>query len=1286
MKKVLSVVLALTLVIGVFVSASLIAGANDTENLTYTLNDEGTGYIVSGCKTDAVGDIVIPATYRPETVDEPVLYNEGETEPAGDEIVSEESTTEKTEEPSSEVESTTEKVEEPSSEEESTTEKVEEPSSEEESTTEKTEEPSSEVESTTEKVEEPSSEVESTTEKTEEPSSEEESTTEKIEEQIKYTITIDDKIQNGSVATDKFSAVEGEEVTLVITPAEDYILRELTVTDEKGEKITVADNKFTMPEGNVNITATFIPAELPVVAIADEAFKNCGKVTSVTIPASVTSIGKNAFIGCKELVQFKIDGANKNFKSYDDGVIYNVNVDTIVAFPTAFDGKTYVMPETVKNIAEGAFSGSALKNVKYVFTLQKELKIAENNDVLNVKGILHLGMKDHTKDEGTKTPSDCKYNGEIVYKCTVCELEMDLELLPIDPENHTVGEWEVKEEATCEKAGTEVKKCTLCEKELETREIEILAHTIGEWETVLEPSCIEKGSKKGVCAVCETEVTEELAVLEHTHTKLGEEEVTCEKAGYTGDTYCNDCKKIVVTGEEIPVLPHTVTEWNTTKEPGCLEAGEKTGICTVCENEVKDTIPALNHKNATLVGVKESTCEESGYTGDKVCPDCEETLEKGEEIDKLGHNVEEWETETNKPTCTEKGSKSGICTRCGETVTEEVAALDHAGAYLKDAKEATCTEDGYTGDVFCPLCETVLTQGEAIEKSGHNVETWETVTEATCTEDGEKAGICTACEENITDVIPATNHPNSRRVNSKDATCAEAGHTGYLYCPDCKKILDKGEEIPVVEHTVEEWEVTTPATCTETGVKTGECTVCGKEDITAVVEKIPHTEADGEVITHPTCFEAGEREVICSVCGENLGTKEIPATNHANYELLDAKEATCTEEGYTGDKLCLDCIEIVEVGEVIPAKGHTESDWITEKDATCTETGTKYTECTVCGAKIKEEAIPATGHNFVNNVCTKEGCSVQEFDFHEIEGSAIIIGYNGTGSVVTIPEKTNNGAAVKAIRNYAFKDATFSTVIIPSTVTMIGSEAFISCENLKYVRIPDTVTTSIGDYAFGYDVTIAEGAEGEEPTKTYTKYEDFVIYGNSGYAAAYAETNEFTYIDIDDVYTVNEEKASVVDGYVVVEDNENGVTEALALSENYTITTEASYVYEDVVLYGTGSVITVYDENDNIVDRHTVVVRGDVNGDGVCDVLDCMVVQLDATENISLEKEYLVAADYDENKDITDGDYSAVVNTAKEHYERTVTPPVEETEPEATEPEETEPEETEPETTKPSEE
>jgi len=77
-----------------------------------------------------------------------------------------------------------------------------------------------------------------------------------------------------------------------------------------------------------------------------------------------------------------------------------------------------------------------------------------------------------------------------------------------------------------------------------------------------------------------------------------------------------------------------------------------------------------------------------------------------------------------------------------------------------------------------------------------------------------------------------------------------------------------------------------------------------------------------------------------------------------------------------------------------------------------------------------------------------------------------------------------------------------------------------------------------------------------------------------------------------------------------------------------------------------------------------------------------MIVQLDATKNISLEDAYFVAGDFDGKNGITSDDYSAVVNAAKERYENSE-PPVDETEPEVTEPEVTEPEATEPEATEP---
>lgn len=85
--------------------------------------------------------------------------------------------------------------------------------------------------------------------------------------------------------------------------------------------------------------------------------------------------------------------------------------------------------------------------------------------------------------------------------------------------------------------------------------------------------------------------------------------------------------------------------------------------------------------------------------------------------------------------------------------------------------------------------------------------------------------------------------------------------------------------------------------------------------------------------TPATCTEDGSVTVICDDCGEVLSTETLPATGHTTV-VKNAKDATCTEPGYTGDKVCTVCGETVETGEVIPAAGHSYKDG----------------KCTVCGA------------------------------------------------------------------------------------------------------------------------------------------------------------------------------------------------------------------------------------------------------------------------------------------------------------------------------------------------
>ena len=100
---------------------------------------------------------------------------------------------------------------------------------------------------------------------------------------------------------------------------------------------------------------------------------------------------------------------------------------------------------------------------------------------------------------------------------------------------------------------------------------------------------------------------------------------------------------------------------------------------------------------------------------------------------------------------------------------------------------------------------------------------------------------------------------------------------------------------------------------------------------------------------------------------------------HENTELRNAKEATCTVPGYTGDTYCKDCGKKIGTGTAIPAKGHTEViDPAVEP--TCTKTGlTEGKHCSVCNEVIvKQEIVPAKGHTevidpAVEPTCTKTG-------------------------------------------------------------------------------------------------------------------------------------------------------------------------------------------------------------------------------------------------------------------------------------------------------------------------
>ena len=286
----------------------------------------------------------------------------------------------------------------------------------------------------------------------------------------------------------------------------------------------------------------------------------------------------------------------------------------------------------------------------------------------------------------------------------------------------------------------------------------------------------------------------------------------------------------------------------------------------------------------------------------------------------------------------------------------------HESKELRGAKEATCTEPGYTGDTYCKDCNEKIADGKVIPALGHAWDNGVITTAPTCENAGVKTFTCTRCNETKTEAISATGH-TPVQIPEKPATCTEPGHKAGMKCSVCGAVLSGLEEIPAKGHTV----VIDPAvepTCTEPGKTEGKhCSVCNEVIVAQVV--IPakgHTEVVDPAV-EPTCTKTGlTAGKHCSVCNEVIVAQVvIPAKGHT--EVVDpAVEPTCTKTGLTAGKHCSVCNEVIVAQKIIPAIGH-KAVIRYAKDAALTEDGyTGDTYCSVCNELLKKgEVIPKTG-------------------------------------------------------------------------------------------------------------------------------------------------------------------------------------------------------------------------------------------------------------------------------------------------------------------------------------
>jgi len=107
--------------------------------------------------------------------------------------------------------------------------------------------------------------------------------------------------------------------------------------------------------GNVNIPNG-------ITSIGRE-FYNQNNLTSISIPNSVTTIMDTAFEVCKGLTAINVDANNTNYSS-EQGVLYNKNKTTLIKYPSGKTDNTFTIPNSVTTIGNQAFYGCrSLKSI-----------------------------------------------------------------------------------------------------------------------------------------------------------------------------------------------------------------------------------------------------------------------------------------------------------------------------------------------------------------------------------------------------------------------------------------------------------------------------------------------------------------------------------------------------------------------------------------------------------------------------------------------------------------------------------------------------------------------------------------------------------------------------------------------------------------------------------------------------------------------------------------------------------------------------------------------------------
>lgn len=806
-------------------------------------------------------------------------------------------------------------------------------------------------------------------------------------------------------------------------------------------------------KGCSNLTSVELPENLRL--IGKSAFSGCKNLNIINIPEQVASIREGAFSGCSRLTSIKIP---ENVTSIENQAFENCGLTSIVIPKnvTSIGNKAFYnnkftsieIPENVTSIGERAFL--RCENLNQVIYKRMEAPSHGIDVFCNTSSsLVAYAPKDATgydnlRDYGNPDITVSKYGIEITQQPanqnTVLGGSARFSITADGSTEDDLFNYQWQKQGS-DGSWTDLTGANSDSYLLQS----VTAADSGVYRCVVTlkiadlPLCT-KISEKAVLSI--GKVTPYIAEVPTAAAitygqKLGDSVLSGGKVQYSSDSSVEGYDTVVEgsfvwDSAEIEKRPSAITDSNQTEYHVIFQPTDSSKYFNA-ETTVKIIVnkaPNAPRMPETVMNVSRDCTKVSNVTLPEgwvwQSTDTEKELEEGTPLlvtavyngdDKGNYQTEAVEITITRSACNHTGGVAtctdcAVCELCGQPYGS-VDNNNHGETELRNVQQATCTQNGYTGDTYCKACEQVITTGTTILAEGHKGGA------ATCAQ----RAVCSVCGQQYGEL--ANSHEHTEIRGEKAVSCTENGYTGDTYCTDCGDKIAVGETIEAHGHSY---------TCE---------------------------------VTEATCTEAGKRVFTCS-CGDQYEEK-IRVLGH-KHTVKNRREASCTQEGNTGDIYCSTCGEKLAFGTITPALGHHYESMVT-KPATRIEKGVRTYYCTRLGcAHSYDRAIPRLPKPKKGSIIKKSSLRYKVTKSDDKNGTVEFVkATSDKFKKFTVPNYIDiDGVqyAVTSIAANAFEICkSMEEVTIGSRVVTIGNNAFSGCKKLTAVTMDKNVKT-IGKNAF----------------------------------------------------------------------------------------------------------------------------------------------------------------------------------------------------------------------------